>query len=120
MYHQHSPARHRLFLSYVGQHTPVSSSTIARLLKTCMAEAGIDISIFKAHSVRGASCSTAVRAEVTTKDILNAADWSSEGTFQKFCLRRITKLPLVLQFCHLVHLQIMHVDMELSLPMCNL
>ena len=43
-------SRHQLFLSYVGQHTPVSSSIIARWLKTFMAEAGIDISIFKAHS----------------------------------------------------------------------
>ena len=84
-------SRHQLFLSYVGQHTPVSSSTIARWFKTFMAEAGIDISIFKAHSVRGASCSTAVGAGVTTKDILDAADWSSEGTFQRFYCRELKK-----------------------------
>ena len=74
-------SRFQLFLSFIGQHTPVSSSTIARWLKCFMAEAGIDISIFKAHSVRGASCSTAVGAGVTTKDSLDAADWSSEGTY---------------------------------------
>ena len=56
-----------------------------------MKEAGIDISIFKAHSVRGASCSSAVGAGVTTKDILDAADWSSEGTFQRFYCRDIDK-----------------------------
>ena len=49
-------------------------STIARWLKTFMAEAGIDISIFKAYSIRGASCSTAAGAGVTTKVILDAAD----------------------------------------------
>jgi len=41
-------------------------------------EAGV---VFKAHSVRGASCSTAAWA---ASDILKAADWSSEGTFQTF------------------------------------
>ena len=60
-----------------------------------MQKAGIDISIFKAHSIRGASCSSAAGAGVTTKDILDAADWSSEGTFNDFTveiLRERTKL----------------------------
>jgi len=84
-------SRSKLFLSFIGQHTPVSSSTIARWLKCFMAEAGIDTSIFKAHSIRGASCSTAAGAGVTTKDILDAADWSSEGTFQRFYCRELNK-----------------------------
>ena len=46
-----------------------------------MEEAGIDTSVFKAHSVRGTTCSTAAVAGITTKDILDAMDWSSEGTF---------------------------------------
>ena len=82
-------SRSRLFLSWIGQHSPVSSCTIARWLKSLMEEAGIDISLFKAHSVRGASCSTAAGAGVTTKDILDAADWSSEGTFQRFYCRNL-------------------------------
>ena len=49
-------ARFQLFLSFIGQHAPVTSSTIARSLKSFMEEAGIDISIFKAHSVRGTAC----------------------------------------------------------------
>ena len=76
-----------LFLSWIGKHDPVTGSTIARWLKTCLAEAGINTEIFKAHSVRGASSSTAASAGVTTADILKAADWSSAGTFQKFYLR---------------------------------
>jgi len=47
-------------------------------------EAGVDTSVFNAHSVRGASCLTAAWAGVTTSDILKAADWSLEGTFQTF------------------------------------
>ena len=76
----------KLFLSWIGKHDPVSSSTIARWLKTCMLEAGIDINIFKPHSVRGAKCSKAAGVGVITKDILDAADWSSEGTFQRFTI----------------------------------
>ena len=79
-------SRSRFFLSWIGQHGPVSSCTIARWLKCFMQEAGIDIS-FKAHSVRGASCSSAAGAGVTTKDILDAADWSSEDTLQQFYCR---------------------------------
>ena len=76
-----------LFLSWIGKHEPVTSSTIARWLKTCLSEAGINTEMFKAHSVRGASSSTAATAGVTTSDILQAADWSSVTTFQKFYLR---------------------------------
>ena len=76
-----------LFLSWIGKHDPVTGSTIARWLKMCLTEAGINTEIFKAHSVRGASSSTAAAAGVTTADILKTADWSSAGTFQKFYLR---------------------------------
>ena len=84
-------SRSQLFLSIIGQYTPVSSCTIARWLKGFMANAEIDISIFKARSIRGASCSSAVGAGVVTKDILDAADWSSEDTFQRFYRRELRK-----------------------------
>ena len=73
-----------LFLSWIGKHDPVTSSTIARWLKTCLQEAGIDTGIFKAHSTRGAAASKAALSGVTMSDILQAADWSSESTFQRF------------------------------------
>ena len=44
-----------LFLSWIGEHNPVTSCSIARWLKMVMIEAEIDTSIFKAHSVRGAA-----------------------------------------------------------------
>ena len=79
-----------LFLLWIGEHNPVTSSSIARWLsKTTMEDAGIDISISKSHSVRGATCSKAAGAGVTTKQILEAADWSSESTSQKFYQRRL-------------------------------
>ena len=74
-----------------------------------MEEARIDIFIFKAHSVRGG---VATGAGVTSKDILDAANWSSEGTFQRFYYRQlgVTDPPLVYQFSHLIRLQTIHVD----------
>ena len=42
------------------------------------------MSTFKAHSVRGASASTASNMGITTREILEAADWSSESIFQRF------------------------------------
>ena len=78
-----------LFLSWIGKHEPVSSSSIARWLRICLQEAGVDTDTFKAHSVRGAACSTAAWSGVTVADILNAADWSNEGTFQQFYHREV-------------------------------
>ena len=46
--------------------------------------AGIDTSTFKAHSVRGASVSAAASVGLTSNQILNAADWSSDSVFQRF------------------------------------
>ena len=72
----------QLFISFIKPHNPVTSSTIARWLKLGMESAGIDTSIFKAHSVRSASTSAASMQGVTTEDILGAADWSTESSFQ--------------------------------------
>ena len=59
-----------LFLSWIGKHLPVCSSSIARWLKTGLSESGIDTGIFKAHSVRSASSSKAAALGITTVDIL--------------------------------------------------
>uniref|UniRef100_A0A1X7VGJ5 Tyr recombinase domain-containing protein n=1 Tax=Amphimedon queenslandica TaxID=400682 RepID=A0A1X7VGJ5_AMPQE len=64
----------QLFISFIKPHHPVTSSTIARWLKLVMESAGIDTSVFKAHSVRSASTSAAALQGVTTEDILCAAD----------------------------------------------
>ena len=74
----------RLFLSYIKPHRPVSSSTIARWVKSVLTLSGIDTESFSAHSTRAAASSAAARARVTLKDIMNAADWTNESTFKKF------------------------------------
>ena len=45
--------------------------------------------IFQSHSVHGATCSKAAGAGVTIKQTLEAADWSSEGTFQQFYYKKV-------------------------------
>ncbi|XP_066305376.1 uncharacterized protein [Branchiostoma lanceolatum] len=77
----------KLFLSYRRPHRPVGSTTIARWIKTVLELAGVDVSTYSAHSTRGASTSAAAAAGVSLTNILKAADWSRESTFQKFYRR---------------------------------
>ena len=77
-------AQTKLFLGTVKPHNPVAPSTVARWLRSMMEKAGIDISVFKAHSTRGAAVTAAANAGITTEDILKAADWSSDTVFNKF------------------------------------
>ena len=74
----------RLFISFIKPHKAVTSSSIARWLRTILEEIGIDSSIFGAHSTCGASASAAARGGVTLEEILKAANWSSESVFQRF------------------------------------
>ena len=76
-----------LFVAIVKPHNPVAPCTIARWLKEVLRMSGIDISIFTAHSTRGASSSAAADSGITISDILKAADWSTESVFRKFYYR---------------------------------
>lgn len=75
-----------VFVSYVTFKS-VSSSTIARWLKTVLKLSGIDISKFKAHSFRSASVSAAFDRGCSLQTILKTADWSSDKNFRKFYSR---------------------------------
>ena len=76
-----------IFRSFIGKHGPVTSSTIARWIKLCLQKAGVDTSKFKAHSTRAAAATKAAMSGLTVDEIMKAADWSSEGVFQKFYYR---------------------------------
>ena len=76
-----------LFLSYIKPHKPVTSQRLANWLKESLGRAGINISIFKAHSVRGASSTAALEKGVLIDDILRTADWSTDSTFRRFYYR---------------------------------
>ncbi|XP_013402746.2 uncharacterized protein LOC106168283 [Lingula anatina] len=73
-----------LFISYTRPHKAVGRETISRWIKVMLARAGIDISIFKAHSTRAAATSAANRAAVPLNDILSKAGWSNASTFARF------------------------------------
>ena len=74
----------QLFVSFLKPFKPVSKDTISRWIKLVLFEAGIDTTIFKAHSTRSASCSAAKRDNVPLDLILQSAGWSSCQTFRKY------------------------------------
>ena len=62
----------------------MSPATVARWIKSILSAAGIDTSVFKPHSVRGASVTHKYVQGVPVVDILRMADWSNEHTIRKF------------------------------------
>lgn len=80
----------QLLLTVQKPHHAASSDTLARWLKRTLGQAGIDINIFSAHSIRSATSSHATRKGVSISDILAVADWSSAATFHCFYRRSDT------------------------------
>jgi hypothetical protein len=78
----------QLFVSFrSGQ--PVCTSTVARWIRGAMEESGVDVAVFKAHSLRGAASSKAWTLGVKLQDILSTASWAKEKTFADFYNRKI-------------------------------
>ena len=67
----------------------VTTATVARWIRSFLKEAGVDTSVFKTHSVRGAATSAAAKAFVPLQEILDMADWSNPLTFQQFYYRPV-------------------------------
>ena len=63
----------RLFIGTVKPHKHVSKDTISRWIKLVLSLAGIDIKLFKSHSVRSASTSAAKSAGIPIQTILKTA-----------------------------------------------
>jgi integrase len=84
--------KQRLFLSLNKPYKPVTACTIARWLKILMAKAGVDTSIFKAHSTRAASTSKAKTQGVSTSQIVKCANWARATTFEKFYHKKIVTI----------------------------
>ena len=64
----------KLFLSFQRPHHPVAKATITRWLCDVLIAAGIDSTIFKAHSTRAASTSAAAKKHLPLDDILKMGD----------------------------------------------
>ena len=56
-----------------------------------MIKAGIDINVYKPHSVRSAATSKAKAANALLVEIMQTAGWSSAATFAKFYDREIAQ-----------------------------
>ena len=68
--------------------TKPQACTIARWVKLCLIkDAGIDTSVFTAHSTRGSSSSAAMSGGASLQEVLAQADWSLSCTFHKHYFR---------------------------------
>lgn len=74
----------KLFIMTMKPHKPVSKNTISRWIKLTMKLAGLDTNLFKPHSVRSASTSSAKKAGISIDVIMKSAGWKKESTFRKF------------------------------------
>ena len=81
----------QFFITHSKPHHPISKDTLARLVKEVMVCAGIDATIFKPHSTRGASTSKAFHLGIPLSDILKQGQWSNAKTFFDFYCREIEK-----------------------------
>ena len=81
----------KLLLSYVKPYQPVTRDTISRWIKTVLARAKINTSIYKAHSIRSASVSKAKENLMPISKILSKAGWSNVKTFARYYDKKIEK-----------------------------
>ncbi len=72
-----------LLLTHGKPHGPAARSTVTRWLKEVMTDAGIDMEMFSAHSVRSASVSS-VSSRLPLATILKTGGWTSETTYSRF------------------------------------
>lgn len=73
-----------LFVTLLAPHTAAATDTISRWLKETLARAGVDTSVFTAHSTRSASTSAAKDSGTPINVIMSAAGWTNASTFAKF------------------------------------
>ena len=81
----------KLLISFRKPHNAVTTSTVSRWLKETLRLSGIDITVYKSHSVRAAATSAAQLLNVTIEDILSAGGWAAAETFRKFYNKPLLK-----------------------------
>jgi len=81
----------QIFISYSKPFHGVKSCTIARWICNVLQRSGIDITLFRAHSVRGAATSKGAITGLSLSDISKAAGWSGTSTFSKHYRKPVLK-----------------------------
>ena len=71
-----------LVLTHRKPRRPATKSSIARWLKQVLRLAGVDSSVFTAHSFRSSSTSSAKAAAIPIATILGKGQWTSERTWR--------------------------------------
>ncbi|CAH2246396.1 Transposon Ty3-G Gag-Pol poly [Pelobates cultripes] len=77
----------QLFITSRNPFRPAKVNTIRGWILSAMSSAGIDVSVFKSHSIRGASATKAAGKGLPLPIILKAARWLSSKTFVRFYWR---------------------------------
>ncbi|KAG1042029.1 hypothetical protein G6F43_011982 [Rhizopus delemar] len=92
---QNLPEEHTLFLAYIqnpDKVDSVSDSTVASWVQKIMAQAGVDTTKYKAHSIRSASSTKAVEKGAAIQQVKLHANWNlSSNTFEKHYLKPSTQ-----------------------------
>ena len=73
----------QLLVSFISPHKAISSQSVSWWLSRALRMAGIELS-YTGHSTRGASTSAATVAGLSADVNLEAADWASVQTFERF------------------------------------
>ena len=73
----------QLFISWVTKK-PVTKQSLARWLKLVLSLAGIDTTVFKAHSYRGAGLTKAFQKGATLDQIIKAGNWKNSSVFSTY------------------------------------
>ena len=83
-----------LFLSSRPPYRGVVSQTLGHWVRRVLRRSGIDTYVYGSHSPRGASASKLFKLNVSVKDIMQRACWTSESTFRHHYHKPITQKPL--------------------------
>ena len=80
----------QLFVTIKRPIRAISTQTYSKWIKKCLDRAGIDVSIFSAHSTRHAATSTAAKNGIDVDSIRHTAGWSDQSkVFAKFYNRPV-------------------------------
>ena len=74
----------KLFLTLTKTHKAATKDTLRRWARDILGESGVDLKIFKPHSLRSASTSLAAQTKLSLSTIMRSAGWFQESTFNKY------------------------------------
>lgn len=79
-----------LFITSNKPHGAATKQTLSNWVKRTIEAAGVDVTMFTAHSTRHASTSAALRKGLSVDVITKTAGWSLSSTFAKFYNRPVS------------------------------